>query len=58
MRKCKNCKYFSPYSDKPKRGKCTNPRRNDLKLVYYFGSHKETDYCALYARKEKKHDNC
>lgn len=54
MRKCKNCKYYSPREDQPKRGECTNPERNDKMMVHYFGSLKETDYCALHERKEKE----
>ncbi len=47
--KCKNCKYFrQPVNTN--RGKCTRPDRNDGKLVYYFGSLKETDYCALFEK--------
>lgn len=49
MRKCKNCKHFrQPVNSH--RGECTHPDRNDGKLVYYFGSLKETDYCALYEK--------
>lgn len=51
MSKCKNCKYFrQPVNSH--RGECTHPDRNDGKLVYYFGSLKETDYCALYEKPE------
>ena len=52
-RKCKNCEHFRPCEDNPKRGKCVNPERNDEVMVHYFGSLKETDYCALYERKKK-----
>ena len=47
MSKCKNCKYFRSCEGKT-RGKCEHPERKDDNLVYYFGGHKETDYCALY----------
>lgn len=54
MPKCKNCKYFRPGKDTTNRGECTNPERNDKMMVHYFGSLKETDYCALHERKEKE----
>lgn len=56
MIKCKTCRYFVPCEDKPKRGECTHPDRNDNEMVHYFGSLKETDYCALHKRKGKKND--
>lgn len=52
MTKCKSCKYFRPCEDKSRRGVCTNPQRKDKVLVHYFGSLKETDYCALFDKKE------
>lgn len=52
MKKCKNCEYFRPSEDKPNRGVCTNPDRDDGKLVHYFGSLKETDYCALFEKRK------
>lgn len=55
MKKCKNCKYFRP--SKEKRGECVHPERKDNVLVHYFGSLKETDYCALHKRKGKKNDD-
>lgn len=57
MKKCKNCKYFRPCEDKPRRGVCTHPDRTDNVLVHYFGSLKETDYCALHERKEARNEN-
>lgn len=51
MSKCKNCKYYCPCKNKLKRGKCAHPERKDDKLVYYFGSLKETDFCALFETK-------
>ena len=56
MIKCKTCRYFVHCEDKPKRGECTHPDRNDNEMVHYFGSLKETDYCALHKRKGKKND--
>lgn len=58
MKQCKNCKHFRPCEDNPRRGVCTNPDRDDGNLVYYFGSLKDTDYCALHdsKRKELRHD--
>lgn len=56
MKKCKNCKYFRPCEDKPNRGVCTNPNRHDRMLAQYFGSLKETDYCALHERKETNNE--
>lgn len=53
MRKCKNCKHYRPCKNKAKRGKCVHPERKDDKLVYHFGSLKETDYCALFEAVEK-----
>lgn len=47
MRQCKNCKHFRSCEGKA-RGECDHPERKDDNLVYYFGGHKETDYCALY----------
>ena len=51
MKKCKNCKYFRPCENNAKRGKCVHPERKDDVLVHYFGSLKETDYCALFEAK-------
>lgn len=48
MRKCKNCKHYRPCENKAQRGECVHAMRKDKKLVYYFGSLKETDYCALF----------
>lgn len=56
MPKCKNCKYFRPCKDNAKRGECTNPVRNDEIMVHYFGSLKETDYCAEYTNREREDD--
>ena len=53
MRKCKNCEYYRPCEDKVKRGVCVHPERNDSVLVYYFGSLKETSYCALFELADK-----
>lgn len=51
MRKCRNCKHFrQPINSN--RGVCSHPERNDGKLVYYFGSLKEKDYCALFDKPE------
>ena len=51
MKKCKNCNYFRPCKNRSKRGKCAHPERKDNKLVHYFGSLKETDYCALFDKR-------
>ena len=48
MRRCKNCKYYRPCEKSNKRGKCIHPKRDDIRLVHYFGGLKETDYCTLY----------
>ncbi len=58
MKKCKTCKHSRPCKDKPRRIVCTHPDRHDDVLAHYFGSLKETDYCALHEgkRKEKHHD--
>lgn len=60
MKKCKNCKHFRQPVNTSGRGICTNPDRKDGNLVYYFGSLKETDYCALFDKysinTEVRHD--
>lgn len=52
MKRCDNCKYWSPLKDNHKQGECIHPEREDKKLVHYFGSLKCTDYCALHDTKE------
>ena len=49
MKKCKQCEYWRPLENDPKKGVCTNPERNDKVMVHYFGSLKADDYCTKFS---------
>lgn len=54
MKTCKDCEYWCPFEDDPQKGRCSHPKRNDKKCVYYYGSIRADSYCTAISPKERK----
>lgn len=50
--KCEKCRHFSPLKNDPQKGVCKHPERNDNIVVYYYGSHKASDFCTKFVPRE------
>ena len=57
MEACKHCVYWDPCEDDPHRGVCTNPERDDTVCTYFYGTHKEDDFCTRFEEREAESDS-